>query len=382
MANWSKELDVLCHAAEHPARTVEETMRRTQRSAVGCFPLYTPEEIVDACGLLPVGLWGGPQVPQHSEQYVQSFCCSIMKANLDLGLGGTYNGLKAVLIPAFCDTLKCICENWKAAIYQVPAIPLVYPQNRTSSGAAKYLVAEFERVKGQLEKIGGYAASQEDLETSFSKFERARAAQRQFCALASQRPDAVTARQRHLALKAAWFMDREEYAQQLERINQGLCEQPQHPDGKIRLVATGIMLEPLALLDTLEECGMCIAADDLAQESRQFACQVPETGGALEKMAYRYLSRTGDPLVYDSAKARGAHLIRLVQEHQADGVLVAMMKFCDPEEFDYPIYKKELEQAGIPLIYMETELSNCGMESFRTRLDGFREMALERRQEV
>lgn len=146
MPVWNKELAALCQAAEHPARTVREAMRRTGRDAVGCFPLYTPEEVVDACGFLPVGLWGGPQIPQRSEQYVQSFCCSIMKANLDLGLGGAYDILKGVLIPTFCDTLKCICENWKAGVPRVPAIALVYPQNRAASGAEDYLVAELKRV--------------------------------------------------------------------------------------------------------------------------------------------------------------------------------------------------------------------------------------------
>lgn len=383
MTNWRKELEALCQAAEHPAQTVREAARRTGREAVGCFPLYTPEEIVDACGLLPVGLWGGPQSALRSEEYVQSFCCSIMKANLDLGLSGAYNDLKGVLIPTFCDTLKCVCENWKAAVRQVPAIPLVYPQNRTASGAMTYLVAELERVKAILEGIeGGHIATEQNLETSLAKFERSRGAQRQFCHMAARRPAVVTARQRHLALKAAWFMDREDYARRLELICQGLAEEPEAPDARLRLVATGIMLEPLALLDTLEQCGMNIVADDLAQESRQFANPASHAGPVMERIARRYLNRTGDPLVYDSGKSRGSHLIELVRQYHADGVLASMMKFCDPEEFDYPIYKKELEQAGIPMLYIETELSNSGMETVRTRLEGFREMVLEGRRSI
>ena len=51
-----------------------------------------------------------------------------------------------------------------------------------------------------------------------------------------------------------------------------------------------------------------------------------------------------------------------------------MMKFCDPEEFDYPIYKKELEAAGIPILYTETELSMTSMAHLQTRLEGFGEM--------
>ena len=153
---WNEQMNDLCRAAEHPARTVKASAERTGRGAVGCFPLYTPREVVDACGLLPVGMWGSSQIPQHSEQYVQSFCCSIMKANLDLGLSGACGDLRAVMIPGFCDTLKCMGENWKVAVPEVPAIPLVYPQNCRSSGAERYLTAEFVRVMEELVKVGGH----------------------------------------------------------------------------------------------------------------------------------------------------------------------------------------------------------------------------------
>lgn len=381
MTMWKEQMDLLCQAAEHPAQTIGQAARSTGRGAVGCFPPYAPREAVDACGLLPVGMWGSAQIPQRSERYVQSFCCSIMKADLDLGMSGACDELRAVLIPGFCDTLKCMGENWKAAVPAVPAIPLIYPQNRQASGARRYLVAELGRVMAQLAKVGGHIPSEEELTASLNKFEWARAAQREFCRLASERPQAVSARQRHLVLKAGWFMDQADYAGQLEQVNDGLAALPEQAGDKLRLVVTGIMLEPLSLLDAMDECGVCIAADDLAQESRQFALAAPEGGTALERMAARYLGRTGDPLVYDSKKTRGQHLIDMVRQSRADGVLIAMMKFCDPEEFDYPIYKKELTQAGIPMIYMETELSNRGAEAFRTRLDGFREMAMERREQ-
>ena len=380
MTDWERALEELCQQAEHPKRTVEAEVRRTGKAAVGCFPPYAPVELVDAAGFLPVGLWGGPGISTQSEQYVQSFCCSIMKANLAQGLAGTYQGLAAVLIPAFCDTLKCVSENWKAALPGIPSITLVYPQNQRASGAAEYLKAEFQRVLARLRQLGGREASPDALEESFDCFERARAAQRELVRQASDHPRQVSVRQRHLALKASMFLDPRRYAEQLERVNQGLSAIAPDPACKVRLVATGIMLEPLSLLDVLDQSGICVAADDLAQESRQFSPCVGAGGSALDRMAARYLSRRGDPLVYDSAKSRGERLIQLVRDCQADGVLISMMKFCDPEEFDYPIYKKELERAGIPMLYLETELSIETAESFRTKAEAFCEIALERRQ--
>lgn len=169
-------------------------------------------------------------------------------------------------------------------------------------------------------------------------------------------------------------MDRGEYAEKLNQINRLLAQrEPVEPKG-LRLVVTGISMEPEALLDVMDNCGVTVVADDLAQESRQFGRPGEPQGTVLSRMARNFLGMSGDPLVWDQEKHRGEKLIRLAQESKADGVLVIMMKFCDPEEFDYPIYKKELEAAGIPILYTETELSMTSMAHLQTRLEGFGEM--------
>lgn len=374
MSELQELMQALCQCARHPAQAVKSWMEREGRGAVGCFPLYGPEEIIDAAGLLPVGLWGGPTQPQLCEKYVQPFCCSIMKANLEQGMQGQYDDLTAVIIPCFCDTLKCVCENWKVAVPQVPLIPMVYPQNRTSSGALAYLESEFQEVVRRLEELTGKPITQEELERSYQRLEAARGAQRRFVRLAGDRPELVSASTRHLVLKAAWFMDRGAYAAQLDRINNLLAAQEPTESQGPRLVVTGIALEPDALLQVMDACNVTIAADDLAQESRQFRRSGDMQGTVLQRMARRFLDQTGDPLVWDQEKRRGQELIRLVRESRADGVLVVMMKFCDPEEFDYPIYKKELEEAGIPMLYVETEMSMTSAAHLQTRLEGFWEM--------
>ena len=69
-------------------------------------------------------------------------------------------------------------------------------------------------------------------------------------------------------------------------------------------------------------------------------------------------------------------LIDMVREKDARAVVVCMMKFCDPEEFDYPVYKKELEQAGIPVLYLELDQQIESFEQLRTRIQSFSEMLL------
>jgi len=95
-----------------------------------------------------------------------------------------------------------------------------------------------------------------------------------------------------------------------------------------------------------------------------------------EKMAYIIADQKGDTFLYEPEKRRGQLLIDMVKEKKADAVAVMMMKFCDPEEYDYPIYKAELEEAGIPELYLETDQQLTSFEQIRTRVQSFTEMLL------
>ena len=127
-------------------------------------------------------------------------------------------------------------------------------------------------------------------------------------------------------------------------------------------------------MEIFAENDIAIAADDLSHQSRMFRTPARETGTALEKMAYRMADQRGDTFLYDPLKEKGQMLIDMVKEKKADGVVMLMMKFCDPEEFEYPIIKEELEAAGIPLLYLEVDQQMESYEQLRTRVQSFAEM--------
>jgi benzoyl-CoA reductase/2-hydroxyglutaryl-CoA dehydratase subunit BcrC/BadD/HgdB len=82
----------------------------------------------------------------------------------------------------------------------------------------------------------------------------------------------------------------------------------------------------------------------------------------------------GCAFLYDDKKSRGDILKDMVINYEADAIVIVGMKFCDPEEFDYPILKKQLEKANIPLLYLEIEQQMDSVEQLRTRIQSFGEM--------
>lgn len=366
-------IDFLCESALHPAKSIETACRETGKEAVGCFPIYTPEELVYAAGFLPVGMWGGNTEIKLADRYLQGFCCSIMRANIEYGMKGVYNKLRAILLPTLCDTLKCICENWKVAVPQIPIIPVVYPQNRLLPAGETYLRQEFSRVKEELEKLAERPVSGEELEKSFAIYEVYRAALRAFCEVAADHPQTIHAKARHLIIKAGYFMDKVLYTEKLTALTELLAAMPQEKCA-VRAVATGLLAEPIGVLDILRENDIAIVADDLAQESRQFRTPARNEGDALSKMVWRIVDQKGCSFLYEEEKTRGQMLIDLTKKYHADAVITLLMKFCDPDEFDYPIYKEELENARIPHLYLEVEQQMDSFSQIRTRIQSFAEM--------
>ncbi|MFR1725211.1 2-hydroxyacyl-CoA dehydratase subunit D [Emergencia timonensis] len=375
--SYLNTIEKLCAAALHPGKTIVSTKKETGKELVGCFPIHTPEEIVYAAGCVPIGMWGGRTEIQLADKYLQSFCCSIMRANVEFAMRGTYDMLKAVIIPTFCDTMKCIVENMKLAMPKVPTIAMAYPQHRTLQTGMEYMVSEIKRVRHQLELILGKIITESQIEEAFAIYEKYRRTMRRFSETSAEHPEIITARKRHLLIKAGQFMDKAIYMEMIEEIIQGLEGEPSSEYQGTRVVVTGLLSEPIEMLDIFDENQITIAADDLSLGSRLWRTQArKDVTDVFQKMAYRVADQEGDTFLYDPEKKKGQMLIDMAEECGADGIVVLMMKFCDPEEYDYPIYKEEVEAASVPMLYLEIDQQLTSFEQIRTRVQSFTEMLL------
>ena len=56
------------------------------------------------------------------------------------------------------------------------------------------------------------------------------------------------------------------------------------------------------------------------------------------------------------------------------GVLMILTKFCDPEEFDYPLIRRACTAAGLPFVSIETDRQMENHEQAATIIETFRDM--------
>nr|WP_207669639.1 2-hydroxyacyl-CoA dehydratase family protein [Marinisporobacter balticus] len=362
--------EVICD----PGLIVKKYKEETRKKVIGCFPVYCPEEIIHAAGMLPVGIWGGQTDLELAKQYFPAFACSIMQSCLEYGLKGTYNDLSAVIIPGMCDTLICMGQNWKVGVPQVEYIALVHPQNRKIQAGINYLKSEYAHVKKKLEEIGGSEISNEAINNSIEVYNAHRKTMREFVEVAANYPNVITPLKRNTVIRSGYFMEKGKHTALVKELMAEIVKKPVEKWNGKKVLLSGILADSKELLSIFEENNMAVIADDLAQETRQFRYDVPQGKDALDRLARHWSIFEGCSLSYDPEKKRGGIMVDEIKKKGIDGVVFCMMKFCDPEEYDYPLVKKEIEDAGVPTLYLEIDQQMENNEQARTRIQTFAEM--------
>ena len=81
-----------------------------------------------------------------------------------------------------------------------------------------------------------------------------------------------------------------------------------------------------------------------------------------------------DVLLYDKFSCqnrRGEFVANMVKESGAQGLVLFMQQFCDPEEMEYPYLKKALDKAGIPHIKLGIDQQMRDFGQARTAIQAF-----------
>jgi len=344
------------------------------KKVIGCFPLYTPDEIVYASGMIPFGIWGAECKVSKAKRYYPAYICGILQTNLELGLQGALDGLSGVLITVLCDSLKCASQNWKLGVPQIEMIPVIHPQNRQSDAGKRFLLEQYQKILCKMEEISGKKIQGEDLRAAIKIYNAHRIAMREFAELASTYPKDISAKYRNYVIKSGYFMDKAEHAKLVRELINSFKDIPAKKFRGVRVVTTGIIADSENLLEILNENKICIAADEIAHESRQFRVDVSEEEEPLESLANQFCDMYGCSTLIGGKIRRGEYIKELVQKNSAHGVIVFMTKFCDPEEYDYPMLKKTLDEAGIPTLLIEVDKQVRNYEQARTSIQTFAEI--------
>ena len=348
------------------------------KKVIGVLPYYAPEELVYAAGMVPMGMWGSNNKSiVRAKEYCATFYCTIAQLALEMLLDGTMDELDGLITPTICDTLRPMSQNFRVSIgAKIPTIFLAHPQNRFAPWGLQFCVDQYTNVKKMLENIAGKEITSEDIRNAIKVYNASRAARREFVKLASDHCDVVTPTLRSAVLKASYFMLKDEYTAKLVALNEELKKLPVCDWKGVKVVTSGIIVDNPTLLQIFEENKIAIAADDVAHESRSFRTDASEEGNPMMALAKQFADIDYEVLLYDPASAenrRGEFVANMVKESGAQGLILFMQQFCDPEEMEYPCLKKALDAAEIPHIKLGVDQQMRDFGQAATAIQAFAE---------
>lgn len=351
---------------------------------IAVFPVYAPFEVIHAAGLMPVGMFGaGNQVEiSHADSRFQSFICSIAKSTLELFLRGDMNNFEGAVFSSICDVARNLSSLVKRNVPDLYIEYLHLPQNMESAGSLSYTRAEFARFRDKLAARVGRPISDEAIAESIKIYNRIRQLMRELYEYRKTNAGTIAGSDLCTVIRAGTRMMPEDFIPLLVALLEQMKSAPSRPRDGVPVVIEGSFCEqpPLALVDVIEAAGCLIKDDDMAVGWRLFPHDVRCNGRAtdpLNSLAEAYLKQSCYTSVrYDRARPRTNGLLERMRDSGAEAVVFMPAKFCEPALLDYVLFRRKLDEQGVPHLKLEFEEKMWTFEASRTELETFAESML------
>lgn len=353
--------------------------RKAGGKAVGCFPVYTPQELVHSLALLPVAMQGGGENLDISraDAVFGSFLCSISKSTLEMALTGRLDSFDAFVFPYICDVSRNLDGIFTRVLPDRPSHMLHLPQNFASPATIPFLMAEYRSLIQKLERVAGRPFSEADLRASMEIFNTQRALVERLASLRRETPWKVTLVEYYLLLRLGGLLPREVHIPLLERALRDLERRGRTTKDSIRVIVIGPFCEQptLELLQLVEDVGLEVVGEELQMLHRWCPPIVPGAD-PLQSLAAAYVRTPVDIGVRSTPTTKGAAVLSRLDASKAQGVLFLTAKFCEPALEDVVLYRRALEARGIPYLHLEFEEKSTTYEQARLQLETFVESIL------
>jgi benzoyl-CoA reductase subunit C len=324
------------------------------RKAIGYLPVYVPREIIDAAGMLPVGiLGGGDQIEViQGDAYYQSYICRIPRSTIELGLTGRLDVLDGMLFPSICDVIRNLSGMWQILFPQKYARYIDVPQNYEDGIGGTFYQQEMQHLRDDLGRLRGAPITDDELRASIARYNDNRTALRELYAYRAAKPWQAPTSEVYLLQRAGMVLPVEEHTALIREYLVAAEKWPRPKRDNARVVLTGSFCEqpPLALIKSIEMAGCYVVDDDFMLIGRWLLDEVPTVGDPLQALSTAFLHHSASTAAkYDAKREeKGMFLLRQVKSRGAEGVIFAAPSFCDPALLERPMLQDVLAKAGIP----------------------------------
>jgi benzoyl-CoA reductase/2-hydroxyglutaryl-CoA dehydratase subunit BcrC/BadD/HgdB len=350
---------------------------------VGTFCTYVPEELIIASGGIAVGLCGGAEVaPEEVAKYLPQNICPLIKSSLGFKL--------AKVCPYYesCDLLvgETTCDG-KKKFYEIldemqPVYVMELPQRKGPRDVDMWR-GEVGDLLARLEKLSGKTVDRDSLKAAIKVVNEKRKALGRLAELRKNDPPVISGLDALLVNQIAFYDDPrrltvkvKELCDELEKRAGGGKHAGVSPRPRLMVTGCPMAIPNWKLYSIIETSGAVVAMDELCTGIRYFRNQVDEEPddmeGMLDAIAARYLKT--DCAVFTPNEERVDNVVGLAADYDIDAVVYYSLQFCDPYSVEAFKVERALKEAGVPMLYLETDYGSGDAGQLKTRVEALREM--------
>jgi len=360
-----------------------DDFRKSGGKVVGTYCLYVPEELIRAAGAWSVGICAGAEwAYDQVEQILPRNTCALIKSMMGFKLGKVCPYLEE------SDLLigETTCDGKKKAYEELGKMQNLYtmelPQMKRPKDVA-FWRSELVDLIAKLEELTGKKITAESLAASIKEVNDKRRALQRVNAARAADPSPISGLDSLLAVQVAFYDDVPRFTQMMNALADELERRVADgvgvaPKGAPRILITGtpMALPNWKLHQIVENAGGVVVGEEMCTGSRYYEKLVDEDGATVDDMlddlAAKYLDI--NCACFTPNDGRIDDVIRMAKDLKVDGVIDYALSFCGTYQIESAGVAKEVTDAGVPVLRIETDYSAEDVSQLSTRVEAFLEM--------
>ncbi len=341
---------------------------------IGYNCLFVPEEILHAAGFVPIRMLGKHSNPDTSGKYIPSQCCDFVKNLISSFDNRTFSFLEAAVFGFCCDTMQVTSSILKERRF-LEVFQINSPTKLGGALARNYLIKEIDLFRRSMEERLKITITEEALYESIRIYQENDSLLRQLKDYRKTFSESLSGSDFLAALSMGYFIPREAHNAYLKKLLNALKTRSENftqpaGDKKKRIILSGFLNNDIDLVRRIENLGVSIVDDDLCEGSRSLtsgkALDLIPTHITADRMLSRYC-----PVKSEFEMDYSEILIKKYKENAADGIVIFVFRFCDPQYMEYATARSKLKAANIPFILLEPVIGGDNFRQIETRLEAF-----------
>ena len=370
----------ICGDRVQAARAQQEKGKKV----IGYPCAFVPLEMLTALDIVPYRIYGCiKESITEADRALPAASCPIMRSILDCALKGHNDFLDGIAVIHSCDPQEKTVRVWesyaKSAFFHFIDMP-----SNVRPESVDYFHEQLKDFRKALEAFAGRDLSETNLKKAIELHNMQRKLVRELYDLTKLNPPVLTGAEIVQIVTAILSMPVAEGNELLgEVIEEAKSRKAALADHLPRLAIWTTTLDDDDLMRLIEEKAH-VVLDDNCAGYRPFRGTVKSEGDLLGNLARYYLhgitcARTFKEAISGGTKKeyatdlekRFGYFKDQLTDWKVTGVILFLVRYCDPFAFEMQELKDYLDSQRIPSTYIEYDYTEGGLAPIRTRLEAF-----------